>query len=180
MRAGIISFRYVEDKLLLPTAISGIFLIFSVKYSLMTLNWWVLAFVAAVLSGIVFIITFLSIYRKYSNKLHNIVGGKNRLLKYSLNVAFCAFCLIYFSAITTNRYFAPDKIRHVNANINNANKVVGPKLYGWDANIVIDGESFYQMVTSEHYSILSSNNNVILGLREGLWGLSFIISVQPQ
>lgn len=126
----------------------------------------------------VFGIVHFIVISKYSEYLPRIINGKKRLLKYSTSISLIIVTLSYAVIVISNIHFPSNTVFYKEAKVISASRVLGPKLFGWDAHIEIEGSEHYQMVSYDSYTKLCTSEVVTLKIRKGLWGLTFIESVK--
>ncbi len=179
MSQPLYQFRHEEEKLFPYQLLAGVLALVAVRYSLSTLEWFLFFVICIFVGFFVYILISFLVFKKYKQELPKIVNGVKRIRLYSLSISFCVITILYAGALISNRHIPIGVLYNKEASVVSSSRVFGPKIFGWDATIVMGGKKYYQMVSKEHYYKMQESSKVKLTLRKGIWGFSYIEAVVP-
>ena len=172
-------FRHFEERFFLPTMLGCMAAMVTIRMALATIDGYGLVLYCSLLGAVFGAVSWLRLRSRFRSVMPQIVRGPKRVAALGVTVAFCFASAISAAALLSNRYMADGTLRVVDAKVVRAGPVLGPKLWGWQATFAFEGDSYYQMVAPEHAAVAMSSRSVDLGLKKGLLGYEYIVSVRP-
>lgn len=148
--------------------------IITFRYAMFTIGRFQLIAWCGLLSVVVAVFIWAGIRRHFKPVLSKIVQGERRIAALAAEIAFCFAVVLSTGGLMLNRHFPSDRVREVDASVLSASKVSGPKIWGWDMTVDIEGRSHYQMISHDSYLTVSRARKIRLSLRRGLLGLEWI------
>ena len=172
-------FRHLERRFLVVTMIGLLAAGVAVILGVSTIDGFKLIAVCSMIGGVAGVGFWLWLWRTYRPVAPQIVQGPKRFAMLATTVGFCSAAAIAAAALVLNRQIHIGPIRAVEATVLYVGRVVGPKVYGWDARFAFEGSS-YQMISAEHARVASSAQLVRLELQKGALGYEYIVAVRPK
>lgn len=141
-----------------------------------------LASVAFSIGAIPAFVWALKVGRENVEYLSGLTGPNRRIATYACTAACAVGMMTTNAALFANRYIATSDERSYCASVVRTGRVVGPKVWGWDADIKLpDNRTHYMMVTQDAYISLTSSPFINVTVKKGALGFDNIIGIsRPQ
>ena len=173
-------FRHVERKTWLLTLAGLVAAGFAVRLTVTTLNGLALVALCAALAAAAGLLVGAVIHRHFKPVLPQIVGGGRRIIILSGELAFAVFGIGTFTALYINRSLALEPTFQSTAEVVRVGQMRGPRLWGWDARYIIEGRSYYQVVSPEVAQASMKSRTVLLTVQPGRLGFGYIVAAKPR
>jgi hypothetical protein len=160
--------------MLMATIVALLIGIVTFRYAMFTIGRFQLIAWFGLLSIVIAVFIWAGMRSHFKPVLSKIVQGERRIAALAAEIAFCIAVVLSTGGLMLNRHFPSDRVRQIDAIVISASKVSGPKIWGWDMTVDIEGRSHYQMISHASYQTVSRAKKVRLTLRRGLLGLEWI------
>lgn len=139
---------------------------------------------AAVAFSILFFPAFVwafRVARKNVKYVSGLMGPNKRVFNFAFTVATSLGILGANIGMIANRYVVAEIQEVLSARVTYTGRVVGPKVWGWDAELEFpDRRTHYMMVSRESYDFFRHTQVVDVTVKRGLLGFDNIIGVKAR
>jgi hypothetical protein len=177
---GVYPFRHFEDRFLPYFIAACVLAILAIRYAVITIAGIRLVAICFAISAIVGACIWFAMRKHFNTVMPRIVQGPKRIASLSILIMFCVGSFLSAGTLVANRHIPSGSVRYVDATVLGASKVVGPRVWGWDADLSFEGTSHYQMISAEEYFEARQAKTVRIGLQKGLLGYEYIVSLKAR